>query len=117
MTGRTESVDFGVIEAGPDGRIVGFQEKPKVAYLVSMGIYVFTPRVTDLIPRSTYFDFPELLQRLLDLDLKVIGYQSEAYWMDVGRPADYEQANEDFPMKEHQFLEPHVEYEAVGTRV
>ncbi len=117
MTLRTESVDFGVIESGPDDRIVAFQEKPQMNYLVSMGIYVFTPRVIDFIPRSTRFDFPDLLERLLDNGSKVIGYQSEAYWMDVGRPADYEKANEDFPMKEHEFLEPHVEYEAVGTRV
>ena len=42
MTLRTESVDFGVIEAESDGRIAGFREKPKMDYLVSMGIYVFT---------------------------------------------------------------------------
>lgn len=117
MTLRTECVDFGVIEAESDHRIVNFQEKPKMDYMVSMGIYVFTPRVIDFIPKSTRFDFPDLLQRLLDNGSKVVGYQSEAYWMDVGRPADYEQANEDFPMKEHEFLKPNVEYETVGTRV
>ena len=117
MTLRTECVDFGVIEAGSDGCIVSFQEKPKMEYLVSMGIYAFTPQVIEFIPKSTRFDFPDLLDRLLDHDAKVIGYHSEAYWMDVGRPADYEKANEDFPLKEHQFLEPYVEYEAIGTRV
>ena len=117
MTRRAESVDFGVIEAGPDARIIGFKEKPKMEYLVSMGIYVFTPRVLDFIPRSTRFDFPDLLGRMLDEGLKVVGYESDAYWMDVGRPADYEKANEDFPMMEQAFLKTHVAYETVGTRV
>ena len=117
MTRRIESVDFGVIEAESDDRIINFQEKPKMNYLVSMGIYVFTPRVIDYIPKSSRFDFPDLVQKLLNQDAKVVGYKSEAYWMEVGRPSDYEKANEDFPMKEHAFLEPHVEHEAVGTRV
>ena len=117
MTRRAESVDFGVIEARSDGRIVSFHEKPRMDYLVSMGIYIFTPHVLDFIPKSTRFDFPDLLGRLLSHDAKVVGYESDAYWMDVGRPDDYEQANEDFPMKEQAFLEPHVEHEAVGTRV
>ncbi len=117
MTRRIETVDFGVIEAEADGRITDFREKPSMGYLVSMGIYVFTPKVLDLIPQSVRFDFPDLLARLLEQDARIVGYQSNAYWMDVGRPADYEKANEDFPMKEHDFLNPHVEYETVGTRI
>ncbi len=117
MKRRTESVDFGVIHAESNGKVVSFEEKPKIDYLVSMGIYVFSPPVINFIPKSTRFDFPDLLQRLLDHGSTVIGFQSDAYWMDVGRPADYDKANEDFPMKEHEFLEQNVEYEAVGTRV
>ena len=75
------------------------------------------PQVIDFIPESTHFDFPELLASLLDHEAKVIGFQSDAYWMDVGRPADYEKANEDFPIREHEFLKSDVEYEAVGTRI
>ena len=117
MTRRTETVDFGVIEAGSDGQILEFREKPNRDYLVSMGIYVFTPRVLDFIPKATRFDFPDLLQRLLDHGVRVVGYEAESYWMDVGRPDDYEQANEDFPLREQAFLNPNVEHETVGTRV
>ena len=117
MTRRAESVDFGVIEAESDGRIVSFSEKPRMDYLVSMGIYVFTPLVLDFIPKSTHFDFPDLLGRLLHSDATVVGYETDAYWMDVGRPDDYEKANEDFPIREQEFLETHVEHQTVGTGV
>ena len=117
MTRRNEQVDFGVIETDPDGRVIDFKEKPRMDYLVSMGIYVFAPRVIDFIPKAVRFDFPDLLGRLLDEDMKVLGYESEDYWMDVGRPDDYEKANEDFPLREKEFLHPHVEHETIRTGV
>jgi NDP-sugar pyrophosphorylase family protein len=117
MTRRNQTVHFGVIETDPHGRITQFREKPNLDYLVSMGIYVFSPAVRDFIPRSQKFDFPELVQRLLDQNKKVLGFESDAYWMDIGRPDDYEKANEEFPSMENLFLKPYVESATVGTRV
>jgi NDP-sugar pyrophosphorylase family protein len=117
MTRRNQAVQFGVIETDPHGRITQYREKPNLDYLVSMGIYVFSPAVRDFIPRSQKFDFPELVQRLLDQNKKVLGFESDAYWMDIGRPDDYEKANEEFPSMENLFLKPYVESAAVGTRV
>jgi NDP-sugar pyrophosphorylase family protein len=114
---RTETVHFGVVETEANGRVVQFREKPSLDYLVSMGIYVFSPVVRDFIPRSQKFDFPDLVQRLLSTGQKVIGYESEAYWLDIGRPDDYEKANVDFPEMEQLFLKPHVASAAVGTRI
>lgn len=110
---RTEKVDFGVIEASADGEIVGFREKPSLDYLVSMGIYVFSPEVREFIPRDERFDFPELVQVLLANRKTVLSFESKAYWMDIGRPDDYKQANEDFPAMEGQFLRAYVESAAV----
>ena len=109
MTRRQLPVEFGVIEANDNGRIVGFREKPALDYLVSMGIYMFAPRVLDYIPRGSAFDFPELLSRLLAAGEVVAGYESAGYWMDIGRPADYEKANRDFPEMENRFLAPRME--------
>ena len=55
---RTETVHFGVVETEANGRIMQFREKPALDYLVSMGIYVFSPLVRDFIPRGQKFDFP-----------------------------------------------------------
>jgi NDP-sugar pyrophosphorylase family protein len=114
---RTETVQFGVIETGANGAITQYKEKPNLDYLVSMGIYVFSPAVRDYIPRSQKFDFPELVQRLLDNKQTVLAYESDAYWMDIGRPDDYQQANEDFPNMQQAFLKTYVERAAVGTRI
>jgi len=106
---RTEKVDFGVIEAARDGRITEFREKPSLEYAVSMGIYVFSPEVRNLIPRGERFDFPDLVHLLLAKGAKVLSYETDAYWMDIGRPDDYRQANEDFPVMESEFLRSYVE--------
>ena len=114
---RTETVPFGVVETESNGQIVQYREKPNLDYLVSMGIYVFSPSVRDYIPRSQKFDFPELVQRLLSNGQKVLGYESDAYWMDIGRPDDYQRANEEFPGMEKILFNTRVESAAVGTRI
>jgi len=101
---RTESVQFGVVEAAANGQIMEYKEKPNLDYLVSMGVYVFSPSVRDYIPRSEKFDFPDLVQRLLNDKQRVLAYESDAYWLDIGRPDDYQRANEDFPKMQQTFL-------------
>lgn len=114
---RIETVQFGVIESKANGEITEYREKPNLDYLVSMGIYVFSPEVREFIPRGIKFDFPELVQRLLANNKRVMGYETSEYWMDIGRPDDYERANQDFPEMESLFLKQNVESKAVGTRV
>ena len=106
-----------MIETAANGEITQYKEKPNLDYLVSMGIYVFSPGVREYIPRAQKFDFPELVQRLLDNRQRVLAYESDAYWMDIGRPDDYQQANEDFPNMQQDFLKNHVESAAVRTRI
>jgi NDP-sugar pyrophosphorylase family protein len=109
---RVHKVDFGVIETG-DGKITAFHEKPTLDYLVSIGVYVFSPEVTTFIPQGQHFDFPDLIQALMAAGRRVLSYETDAYWMDIGRPDDYSQANEDFPNMEHQFLRTYVASAAV----
>jgi len=115
-TRRTETVQFGVIDSEANGEITAYREKPNLDYLVSMGIYVFSPEVREFIPRGMKFDFPDLVQRLLANKKRVMGYETTSYWMDIGRPDDYAQANIDFPAMESLFLKQYVESKAVGTR-
>jgi NDP-sugar pyrophosphorylase family protein len=105
---RTETVQFGIIEAAANGQILEYKEKPNLDYRVSMGVYAFSPGVRNYIPRSEKFDFPDLVQRLLKDNQRVIAYESDAYWMDIGRPDDYQRANEDFPRMQQTFLKTNV---------
>ncbi len=114
---RTETVPFGVVESAPGGQITQYKEKPSLDYTVSMGIYVFSPTVREYIPRSQKFDFPDLVQRLIVNKQKVLAYESDAYWMDIGRPDDYQRANDDFPEMQQTLFKTHVESATVGTRI
>ncbi len=101
---RSVHIDMGVVQSNEDHRITGYLEKPSYEYLVSMGIYVFEPRVLDYIPRNQYLDFPDLVLKLFDAGEKVSSFPFQGYWEDLGHPNDYERANMDFEAMRDQFL-------------
>ncbi len=104
MHARKVHIDLGVIEANESDDVVGYVEKPTIDYMVSMGVYVFDPRVREYIPRGQYLDFPDLVKTLISEGELVTGYPFEGYWQDLGRPDDYEQASQDFDKMREQFL-------------
>jgi NDP-sugar pyrophosphorylase family protein len=101
---RQVKIDLGVIQWDGDDRVSGYIEKPTTDYTVSMGMYVFEPRVLDYIPVGQYLDFPDLILNLIASGETVSGYTFDGYWMDLGRPDDYIQANQDFGNMKKQFL-------------
>jgi NDP-mannose synthase len=56
------------------------------------------------IPINLYLDFPDLVLKLIAVGEKVTGYSFDGYWMDLGRPDDYDQAAKDFARMRLQFL-------------
>lgn len=106
MHRRQVHIDLGVIEQDDGNRVVGYIEKPTYDFMVSMGIYVFEPRVLEHIPQNAYFDFPDLVKQLIASGEKVVGFPFDGYWQDLGRPDDYERAIEDFDRMRHDFLPP-----------
>jgi NDP-mannose synthase len=94
---RTVHIDYGVLHVeggGPDetGEIVGFEEKPELPYVVSMGVYVMEPRALDLVEPGVYTDIPDLVLRLIAAGESVGSYLFDGYWLDIGRHEDYELA-------------------------
>jgi NDP-sugar pyrophosphorylase family protein len=90
---RTVKIDFGVPEVDKANNIVGYTEKPEIEYLVSMGVYVFDPRVLDYIKPNEYLDFPDIIKKLISNGETIKGYVYDGHWLDIGRPEDYERAN------------------------
>jgi len=94
---RKVTLDYGVLELGGRNaqvrRVTGFKEKPEVSMPMSMGVYVLEPRALDFIPAGEYFDFPDLVQALLEAEEPVGSYGYDGYWLDIGRHEDYEEAN------------------------
>jgi NDP-sugar pyrophosphorylase family protein len=101
---REVKIDLGVIQWDGKPVIKGYIEKPTYDYCVSMGVYVFAPRVIKYIPRGEYLDFPDLVRILIKSGEKVVGYPFDGYWQDLGRPDDYEHAMQDFEKMRSEFL-------------
>jgi NDP-sugar pyrophosphorylase family protein len=91
---RRVYIDFGIVEMDSANGIKGYTEKPTIDYLVSMGVYVFEPRVLDYIKPGEKLDFPDLIKTLMAKGKTVKGFVFDGYWLDIGRPEDYEKANE-----------------------
>jgi NDP-sugar pyrophosphorylase family protein len=93
---RQVRIDFGVIQSNHDHEIVGYIEKPTYDFYVSMGVYIFEPRVLSYIPHDEYLDLPNLVLKMIGAGERVLSYPFQGYWMDLGRLSDYEQAVKDF---------------------
>jgi NDP-mannose synthase len=93
---RTERDELGILETDGAGRVTQYHEKPVHQYLVSMGIYAVQRSVVELIPTGDRMDFPDLVQALLASGRDVHTHVHSNYWLDLGRPDDFTQANEQF---------------------
>lgn len=92
---RPINIDYGVLHLGCNGRrnqVASYHEKPQMTSTVSMGIYALEPEALAYIPRSGYFDFPDLVKTLLRAGEKVGAYRYDGLWFDIGRRDDYEEA-------------------------
>lgn len=92
------SVPYGVVEC--DGiRVKTLIEKPVYSSFVNAGIYLLEPTVFEFIPRPTpnggRLDMTDLICRLIEDGLVVVGFPIHEYWLDVGQIADYDRANSD----------------------
>jgi NDP-sugar pyrophosphorylase family protein len=88
---RTHKADYGVLRLDDEQRVITYDEKPEETLHVSMGVYVLEPLVLDFIPEG-HFDFPELVQALLDAGERVGAYPYDGLWLDIGRHEDYQRA-------------------------
>ena len=102
-------IDFGVLELGPQDELVAYTEKPRLEYLVSMGVNVFRKSVLECIPRGQYLDIPTLMMKLKGLGKTVLTYRSECEWLDIGRPDDYDQAVTQFESAADKYLRDRLE--------
>lgn len=113
--GDREAPEFGILKTNADNQITSFIEKPAKEllpewesdtgeamqgqgrkYLASMGIYIFNKRLLfDLLLRDkkTATDFgKEIIPESID-KFKVISYQYDGYWTDIGNIYSFFEAN------------------------
>jgi len=97
-------LSLGVLELDEQERIVGYREKPTLRYPVSTGIYCLSPRVLAYVAPGRHLDLPELITTLVRAEEQVSAYRFTGYWLDIGRPEDYEVALELFGRAPESFL-------------
>jgi NDP-sugar pyrophosphorylase family protein len=96
---RTVRSEYGVLDVNGSGEmqaVTGYEEKPEIPYIVSMGVYMLEPRALRHIPNGRPFDIPDLVLALLDAGEPVGSFLYDGYWLDIGRHDDYEQALIDY---------------------
>lgn len=93
---RQMKSDYGVLhlEGGDSRRVSSYEEKPELSWTVSMGVYALEPEALDHVPDGGHFDFPDLVQALLDDGRPVGTFPHDGLWLDIGRHEDYEKAIE-----------------------
>jgi mannose-1-phosphate guanylyltransferase len=107
-----ETDQYGVVIAGEDGRIQGFQEKPDPAEalsdLANTCIYMFRAEIFDFFPSpgtslaAKPDDAPEfadwamdVFPALLENDIPFYSHEIDAYWNDIGNLDELRQGNLD----------------------
>lgn len=91
-------VPFGVVES--DGGLVReLREKPSLSFFINAGIYLLEPRAWDSIPEGIHFDMTDLIQALIDEGRVVASFPIIEYWLDIGRPEDYQRAQDELAQR------------------
>lgn len=88
-------IPYGVIETEGQ-QLVSIKEKPMQRSFVNAGIYVLSPEVFDFIPQGEFYDMPDLFKQLMDSQKNVSAFPVREYWLDIGRMADFERADDEY---------------------
>ncbi len=107
--------EFGIVFTDGEGRIRRFLEKPSAGEVftdtVNTGMYLLNPAVMDYLNAGMERDFSrDLFPLLLQADVPMYGYITDAYWCDVGSLQTYQQV-------QHDALQGRVQLEIQGTEV
>ncbi|MBK9501183.1 MAG: NTP transferase domain-containing protein [Leptospiraceae bacterium] len=101
---REQVIDYGVLDKDENNFLIGFREKPRQLFDVSMGVYILNKAVLDFVPVNTVFGFDTLMIKFLKENKQVSIHSHSGYWMDIGRPDDYEKAIDEFEAMKNRFF-------------
>jgi NDP-sugar pyrophosphorylase family protein len=93
---REAKVDFGVLKYDENMKLYEFEEKPTYEVDVSMGIYCLSKNMIDKLPKGKPYGFDNLMLDGIKNNTNIRISPFRGYWLDIGRPDDYEYADQNF---------------------
>lgn len=87
-------VPYAVMETS-NNHVLSFKEKPTYTYYSNGGIYLIKKELLKSIPKDTFYNSTDLMQELIKTNRKLVSYPIRQYWLDIGKPEDFEKAQED----------------------
>ncbi|WP_179320599.1 nucleotidyltransferase family protein [Winogradskyella helgolandensis] len=87
-------IPHGVVETKA-GFVTDLKEKPSYTYYSNAGIYVFKKECFDFIPENAFFDATDLIEILIAKEKKIVNFPILDYWLDIGKPEDFQKAQND----------------------
>ena len=93
---RDTKIDFGVLKFNQKNEITEFIEKPIYDFNVSMGVYCINKSVISALKKGETYGFDNLMIDSIREGKKVIAEPFDGFWLDIGRPDDYDSANENY---------------------
>jgi len=91
---RTVTSEYGEITLASPSRAASFVEKPQRKDLISGGIYAMDRGALEVIHEREFVGADVVIQRLLGGGRSVFVYTHTGLWLDLGRPVDFDVANE-----------------------
>lgn len=88
-------VPYACVDFNDQNVLIGLREKPSYEYFVNTGMYVLQPEVIAAIPKNIFYDMPSLFEELMTKGKHTKVFKIDEYWLDIGRPSDYNKANDD----------------------
>uniref|UniRef100_UPI0040480A6A nucleotidyltransferase family protein n=1 Tax=Algoriphagus sp. TaxID=1872435 RepID=UPI0040480A6A len=88
------TIPYAVLDT-ENGKIVSFKEKPTYTYYSNGGVYLMKKELIKNIPHNCFYNATDLIEELINVNKKVISIPFLGYWLDVGKPDDFDKAQND----------------------
>lgn len=88
------NVPYAVMETS-NHHVVSFKEKPTYTYYSNGGIYIVKKELLKKVHKNTFYNATDLMEAVIAEGRKLISYPIRQYWLDIGKPEDFEKAQSD----------------------
>ena len=87
---KNYEIPYGICHVNKSGKLIKIEEKPKSKFFVNTGLYIFNPKILNLIPKNTFFHMTQLIELAKKKKFKVgICPITDKDWVDIGQLTTY----------------------------